>query len=53
MMEQKLGGRLLHRPKQLELCDDGSNLILSIEEILPGWKCKLNDNFQVCVLEKK
>ncbi|XP_072039232.1 LOW QUALITY PROTEIN: netrin receptor UNC5C-like [Amphiura filiformis] len=45
-MEQKLGGRLLHKPKQLDLCDDGSNLILSIEEILPGWKCKLNDNFQ-------
>ncbi|XP_038060461.1 netrin receptor UNC5C-like [Patiria miniata] len=45
-IEQRLGGRLLHRPKQLLFTDTGHNLRLSIEDIMPGWQCKVASNFQ-------
>ncbi|XP_071808505.1 netrin receptor UNC5C-like isoform X2 [Asterias amurensis] len=45
-IEQRLGGRLLHRPKQLYFTDTGHNLRLSIEDVMPGWQSKVASNFQ-------
>ncbi|XP_077999288.1 netrin receptor UNC5C-like [Glandiceps talaboti] len=45
-VEQRLGGHLLDKPKQLEYIDSGANLCLSIDEIMPGWRSKLASNYQ-------
>lgn len=49
-VEQRLGGRLLDKPKQIPFQDGGSNLCLTIEELSTGWRSKLAANYQVrCV----
>ncbi|XP_070545067.1 netrin receptor UNC5C-like isoform X2 [Ptychodera flava] len=45
-VEQRLGGLLLDKPKQLEFIDSGANMCLSIDEIMPGWRSKLAANYQ-------
>jgi leucine-rich repeat transmembrane protein FLRT len=40
--ENKYGGRLLDKPKQIPFQDGGHNLCLTIEELSPGWRSKLN-----------
>lgn len=49
-IERKLGGRQLGKSKQYQFqfqSGAGSNLCLGIEELSPGWRCKLPDNYQV------
>ena len=46
-VERKLGGRLLDQPKQILFQFGGGNLCLSLEELGPGWRCKLAANYQV------
>jgi leucine-rich repeat transmembrane protein FLRT len=42
--ENKYGGRLLDKPKQIPFQDGGHNLCLTIEELSPGWRSKLASN---------
>ena len=44
--ENKYGGRLLDKPKQIPFQDGGHNLCLTIEELSPGWRSKLAANYQ-------
>ena len=46
-VERKLGGRLLDKPKQILFQFAGGNLCLTIEELGPGWRSKLQANYQV------
>nr|KAG5709521.1 hypothetical protein BaRGS_023203 [Batillaria attramentaria] len=45
-VEQRLGGRLLDKPKQIPFQDGGNNLCLVIEELSVGWRSKLAANYQ-------
>lgn len=45
--ENKFGGRLLDKPKQIPFQDGGHNLCLTIEDLSPGWRSKLAANYQV------
>lgn len=45
-VEQKLGGKLLDRPKSMPFQDGGANLCLCVEDVGPGWKCKPGANYQ-------
>ncbi|XP_067139903.1 netrin receptor UNC5C-like isoform X2 [Centruroides vittatus] len=45
-IEQKLGGKLLDRPKSMPFQDGGANLCLCLEDIGPGWRCKPGANYQ-------
>nr|CAD7432873.1 unnamed protein product [Timema monikensis] len=47
VMESKLGGCLLDKPKTMLFQDGGANLCLSIEDICPGWRCKPQADYQV------
>nr|CAD7258202.1 unnamed protein product [Timema shepardi] len=47
VMENKLGGCLLDKPKTMLFQDGGANLCLSIEDICPGWRCKPQADYQV------
>ncbi|XP_033103703.1 netrin receptor UNC5B-b-like [Anneissia japonica] len=44
--EQKQGGVLLQKPQTLQFRYSGTNLCLSIEEIMTGWRSKLAANYQ-------
>lgn len=46
-VEQKLGGKLLDRPKSMPFQDGGANLCLCIEDVAQGWRCKPGANYQV------
>ncbi|NP_001161598.1 netrin receptor unc5-like protein precursor [Saccoglossus kowalevskii] len=45
-VEQRLGGHLLDKPKQLEFVDSGASLCLTIDNIMTGWRSKLSANYQ-------
>ncbi|KAL8577212.1 hypothetical protein ACOMHN_041267 [Nucella lapillus] len=45
-VEQRLGGRLLDKPKQIPFQDGGHNLCLTIEELSVGWRSKLAASYQ-------
>lgn len=45
-IEQKIGGKLLDRPKTMLFHDGGANLCFCLEDIGPGWKCKPGSNYQ-------
>ncbi|CAG2221159.1 UNC5 [Mytilus edulis] len=44
--ENRYGGRLLDKPKQIPFQDGGHNLCLTIEDLPPGWRSKLAANYQ-------
>lgn len=46
-VEQRLGGRLVDKPKQIPFQDGGHNLCLTIEELSAGWRSKLAASYQV------
>lgn len=46
-VEQKLGGKLLDRPKSMPFQDGGANLCLCLEDVAQGWRCKPGANYQV------
>ncbi|XP_070183045.1 netrin receptor UNC5C-like isoform X2 [Littorina saxatilis] len=45
-VEQRLGGRLVDKPKQIPFQDGGHNLCLTVEELSVGWRSKLAANYQ-------
>ncbi|XP_076447398.1 netrin receptor UNC5C-like isoform X3 [Babylonia areolata] len=45
-VEQRLGGRLVDKPKQIPFQDGGHNLCLTIEELSVGWRSKLAASYQ-------
>lgn len=51
-VEQKLGGKLLDRPKSMPFQDGGANLCLCLEDVAQGWRCKPGANYQVSVFNK-
>ncbi|XP_064636504.1 netrin receptor UNC5C-like isoform X2 [Lineus longissimus] len=46
VVENKLGGKLLEKPKQVHFQDGGFNLCLTIEELFPGWRSRIAANYQ-------
>lgn len=46
-VEQRLGGKLLDRPKSMPFQDGGANLCLCLEDVAQGWRCKPGANYQV------
>ncbi|XP_055934626.1 netrin receptor UNC5C-like [Argiope bruennichi] len=45
-VEQRLGGKLLDRPKSIPFQDGGANLCLCLEDVAQGWRCKPGANYQ-------
>ncbi|KAL8580949.1 hypothetical protein ACOMHN_017516 [Nucella lapillus] len=45
-VEQRLGGSLVDRPKQLAFKDGGHNLCLTLEDLSSGWRSKLPASYQ-------
>ncbi|XP_074648340.1 netrin receptor UNC5C-like isoform X2 [Tubulanus polymorphus] len=45
-IENRLGGQLLDKPKQMPFQDGGCSLCLTIEDLTPGWRSRLPVNFQ-------
>ncbi|KAL8580951.1 hypothetical protein ACOMHN_017518 [Nucella lapillus] len=45
-VEQRLGGSLVDRPKQLAFQDGGHNLCLTLEDLSSGWRSKLPASYQ-------
>ncbi|XP_076458521.1 netrin receptor UNC5C-like [Babylonia areolata] len=45
-VEQRLGGRLVDRPKQMAFQDGGHNLCLTLDDLSAGWRSKLPASYQ-------
>jgi leucine-rich repeat transmembrane protein FLRT len=45
-VENRLGGQLLTKPKQICFQFGSSSLCLAVEDLGPGWRCKVPDNYQ-------
>lgn len=46
LVEQRLGGYLLEQPQQILFQFGGANLCLAIEDLGPGWRFKMQANYQ-------
>lgn len=47
-LEKQHQGCLMDKTKTLLFQDGGANLCLSLEDISPGWRSKLQADYQVC-----